>query len=272
MNPPKAGPGDTLFHRDGDRVVPTDLTQGPWDPNAQHGGPVSALLADAIERTETPAPMRVTRLTIELMRPVPLTPLRVRTEVLRTGRKVQLVQAVLTADDVEVARAVGLAIRLDVGSIEFDPAQHVHPGDEQLPARGDEHPFGSTTAMPFMPGFLRAVTMLRATGSQGSGGVAEVWCRLHCQVVDDRELTPLVRAASLADFTSGLGNSLDFARFTSINPDVTMQLWRHPIGEWIGLRAVTKLTAEGIGISESAIFDDEGRFGRGLTSLVLQER
>ena len=273
MTEPWAGPDDVLYHREGDRVQPTELAQGPWDPRAQHGGPVSALLADAIERVEPPAPMRVTRLTVELMRSVPLTELLVRTTVLRTGRKVQLVEAVLTSDDVEVARAVGLSVRAEPGLIEFDPTRHEHAADELPAARGDVHPFADpTSVMAYVPGFMRAVTMQRSVGMHGEGGVAEVWCRLHCAVVDDRELTPLVRAAALADFTSGLGNSLDFTRYTSINPDVTMQLWRYPVGEWIGLRATTKLNTDGIGTSESSLFDDDGRFGNGLTSLVLQPR
>ena len=36
---------DAVFHRDGERFLPTELARGPWDPNAQHGGPCAALLA-----------------------------------------------------------------------------------------------------------------------------------------------------------------------------------------------------------------------------------
>ena len=38
----------SLFTRDGERFVPTQLTRGPWDPNAMHGGAPSALMAHVL--------------------------------------------------------------------------------------------------------------------------------------------------------------------------------------------------------------------------------
>ena len=40
---------DALFVRRGDEYVATELTQGPWNPEHQHGGPVCALLAVVVE-------------------------------------------------------------------------------------------------------------------------------------------------------------------------------------------------------------------------------
>ena len=81
-----------LFHLDGaDRWVPTEYARGPWDPRACHGGPVSALLARAVERADPDAPVdwQVARLTIELTRPVPVgRPLTLTTTIERAGRKV----------------------------------------------------------------------------------------------------------------------------------------------------------------------------------------
>lgn len=61
-----------LFLADGDQFVPQDVARGPWDPTALHGGPTAALLARAVEGHEAdPAqPMRVARLTVDLLRPV----------------------------------------------------------------------------------------------------------------------------------------------------------------------------------------------------------
>src|SRR5436853_220799 len=43
---------DAFFHRDGGRFVPTELTRGPWNADAQHGGPPAALLGTVMEATE----------------------------------------------------------------------------------------------------------------------------------------------------------------------------------------------------------------------------
>ena len=98
-----------VFEADGDRMVPTELARGPWSPDAQHGGPPAALLARALEQADPGDAHFVSRLTIELLRPVPLVPLEVRTRTLRPGRKVQWVEGSLLAGDVEVARADGAA-------------------------------------------------------------------------------------------------------------------------------------------------------------------
>ena len=76
-----------LFVADGDALVPTDLARGPWDPNALHGGPTSALLARAIESCPTDGvAFEVARLTVELLRPVPVEPLLVEADPRTLGR------------------------------------------------------------------------------------------------------------------------------------------------------------------------------------------
>ena len=54
---------DALFVRDGDAVVPTELTLSPWSARSLHGGPVAAALAHALEAvpTRNPCSRRATR-------------------------------------------------------------------------------------------------------------------------------------------------------------------------------------------------------------------
>ena len=95
-----------LFTATGDGgFVPTDYGRGPWDPGHMHGGPVGALLARAVEGVpDGGEPLEVSRMTIEILRPVPLEPLVVTASVLRPGRKVQLVEATLTHAGTGVTR------------------------------------------------------------------------------------------------------------------------------------------------------------------------
>jgi hypothetical protein len=111
MDVETAGP-DALFVRRGDEYVATELTQGPWSPEHQHGGPVCALLATVVERVPSVVPMRCGRLTVDLMRTVPVAPLCARAEVVREGKRVQLVEAALEHNGVEVARASALRVRV----------------------------------------------------------------------------------------------------------------------------------------------------------------
>src|SRR6266516_4040779 len=76
----------------------TAATAGPWDPGSQHGGPPAALLATAIEACDAVPGLRLARLTVELLRPVPVGEVVVQAHVLRPGRRVRLIEAQLEAD------------------------------------------------------------------------------------------------------------------------------------------------------------------------------
>ena len=65
----------------GDGFVATELTRGPWDPGAQHAGPPSALLGREIERLEGGEGFQVARISFEILRPVPIGPVRVEARV-----------------------------------------------------------------------------------------------------------------------------------------------------------------------------------------------
>src|ERR1700744_1139060 len=91
-----------IYRVDGNRIVTSPDAAGPWDPGMQHGSAPAALVVWAAEAIPTPAPMRIARVTIDLMRPVPIASLRLQSEVLREGRKIQLCAVRLYAGNVVV--------------------------------------------------------------------------------------------------------------------------------------------------------------------------
>ena len=94
----------SLFVPDGEDLVPTDLARGPWSPEALHGGSVAAVVVRSVERATGEADgMQLSRLTLELLRPVGTTPLRITSRVVRPGRKVQLVDTVVEQSGRDVA-------------------------------------------------------------------------------------------------------------------------------------------------------------------------
>src|SRR3982075_2417166 len=102
---------DAIYRVDGDRVVTSPNAAGPWDAGMQHGSAPAALAVWAAEAIPTPQPMRIARMTIDLMRPVPVAPLTIETEILREGRKIQLCAVRLLAEDVVVVGATVLKIK-----------------------------------------------------------------------------------------------------------------------------------------------------------------
>jgi hypothetical protein len=259
---------DAIYLPDGsDRFLPTEVARGPWDPDAQHGGAPAALIARAIERAASPVPMDVVRITYELLRPVPLTPLDLRTRVLRDGKRVQLVEASLHAGEQQVVRAVALRIRAE---------------DVAVPAPDDPDPPRSPadSAPISMPAFERGPAMFArdameirfATGAFADVGPAFAWFRLRVPLVAGETPSPLQRLAAAGDFGNGIAAAVPWSTHLFINPDLTLYVERLPRGEWVGLDARTRLGEAGAGVSDSVLCDEHGRVGRAQQALYVAER
>jgi hypothetical protein len=257
---------EALYLPDGGRFVPTVATTGPWDRNAQHGGPSSALLARAVEQVPSDEPVHVTRLTYDLLRPVPMTALEIRTEVVRQSRRTSVVEAGLFADDVLVMRVAALRIR--AGDLELPDG--VVPDDVLggEPGAGEEAILlGGGNAYNDLGVEIRFVE----GGFQHPGpGVA--WVRLRLPVVAGEEPTPLQRTAAAADLGNGLSSVLRQRDWLYINPDLSVHVARPMTGEWIGMRSVTYPFGTGTGLAESAMYDATGRFARGTQSLLIDRQ
>ncbi|HKA29294.1 MAG TPA: thioesterase family protein [Candidatus Binatia bacterium] len=256
-----------LFEQDGSRFVPTELARGPWTPEALHGGPPAALLAGCAERVPGGESMMISRLTVELLRPVPVFPLSVETRLLRPGRKVQLVGVSIHAGEVEVARATALRIRTLDLPLPPDVVQLAPPPG---PERGE--PGGSAwRGLIDYPAFHnQGVEHRFVAGSFDRPGPSTDWIRLRVPVVAGEETSPLARVAAVADFGNGVSWVLsrnDGWQF--INPDLTIGLHRMPSGEWVCLEADTAVEPTGIGQAHSRLWDECGALGWAIQSLLL---
>jgi acyl-CoA thioesterase len=254
-----------LFRVAGENVwQPLDAARGPWTPDALHGGPVAALLAHAsLALLEDLQPVRMT---VEILRPVPVAPIAVQTEVVRPGRRVRAVQAVMAADGVDVATASIVAIRTaDVPP----PEQPYVP-----PPAGPEHgaPPTFTSGGTYEALHNTGVEHRFVKGGLDIPGPATDWIRMRLPLVEGEEPHPLERAAIAADFGNGVSRIVDFEKLLFINPDLTIYLHRLPAGEWVCLDAVTRIEPNGIGMAASDLYDANGLIGKAVQSLVIDKR
>lgn len=256
-----------LYRRDGERFVPSELTRGPWHPDAQHGGPPSALLARAIAGYEDGERMFLTRLTVELLRPIPIAPVTIATAFERPGKRVQVVRASLLADGVEVARATALRIRRAQLALPPVPTLGVAP-----PHHREGRPrTDSMLRYADLPSFAYdGVEHRIVAGGFEIPGPATDWIRLRQPLVEGEPTAPLCRAVAAADFGNGVSSALSRSEgYSFINPDLTVYFHREPIGEWICLAAESHLSSIGVGVAESRLWDEAGSFGRSLQSLLI---
>ena len=243
----------------------TELTRGPWSPEHQHGGPPAALLARALERDLAalePA-ARIVRMTVEILRPIPIAALAIEVERVRTGRQVQELGGRILVEGREVCRASALCIRTT--ELDFAPPAGAAPVPPEQSAPF-EFPFFTEAV-----GYHRGMEVRFARGTWGSGAVT-AWMRMRAPLVPGEEPSPLQRVMIAADSGNGVSAVLDVQRYTFVNPDLTVYLHRPPVGEWVCLDASTTPQPSGIGLAESALHDVEGPIGRSLQSLVVARR
>src|SRR3954453_4754273 len=103
-------------------------------------------------------------------------------------------------------------------------------------------------------------------------GPVIVWMRLRFPLLSGEDLSPVQRAAAVADFGNGVSAVLSFEQWSFINPDLTVSMFRPPVGEWICLDAATALDPSGIGMAQSVLSDASGSFGRAVQLLYVDRR
>jgi hypothetical protein len=253
---------DAFYALDGDFVVPSELTRGPWDRGSQHAGPPSALVTRALEQCEPREGARIGRVTVEILAPMPIAPMSVSARVVRPGRSVELLEASLEGPDGELMRA--RAWRLATHEIQADWEQEDPP-----PGRD------GAEALEFFPtgeavGWHTAMEIVFARGRFLEPGPATVWMRPRVALVEGEPISPLQRVLLAADGGNGVSAPLDWAGFIFINTDLTVHLVRPPEGEWVCLDSVTHV--DGIGMTDTALWDERGRIGRAAQTLLVRAR
>jgi hypothetical protein len=249
----------------GERFTATDLVRSTWSATIQHGAPVSALLARAMERCAPREDTRLSRVMVDLLGGVPADgDLWVRARVDRPGRQIELVSAEMLAQGPDgrpraVARASGWRLStLDTTPVMHDPAPALRPLADAV---------SRDMAKDWDRNYVHSIDWRWLTEPLADGP-GESWLRATVDLVKGETLTPLQRLFTVADDANGIGTRLDIRRWTFMNTDLVVHVHRLPEGEWIGIRAETSYGPDGIGATFGTLFDSVGAIG-GIAQSVL---
>jgi Thioesterase-like superfamily len=243
-----------FFLGEGDRYVPTGRGVSPWNGHSLGGVAIAGLLAHLIDRTPTLSPMHPARLTIDLFGAVPMEPLTPAVSVVREGRRIQMVDAVLEAGGRTWARASALRMRT-----------------EETP--GQETPL--TQAFPTTLLDVQTSDMsdsIRVSHSSAPSGKGARWVRFPYPVVLGEPLGALEAVAMIADFGSGISPMLSYSEWTFANLDISIHLTRLPRGDWLLIDAETESSGNGIGIARGRLGDADGMIGTSHQTVFLDRR
>jgi hypothetical protein len=261
MTPNSRDDVSALFVPDGNDVVPTTFAVGPWRPDSVHGSAVAALFAAALDETSA----TVARVTMDLLGAVPMRPMQLSVTDVEGGRRVRRRQALLQHGERVVARAVALLV--------------ADSADLDLPERDESAPWDPPPKdLSLLPvsragwaGF-ESQSMALQTSREGSQTMVG-WFRLLHPAIAGQSLTGLQRALAAADYTSG-GTAvvLPLKQWTFVSTDLTVNLARKPMGDWIGLAAKSRLGTTGIGIATSVLHDAAGGLGHCSQTQFIEAR
>jgi hypothetical protein len=251
------------------KVQASGLTRGPWDPQHQHAGPPIAMVCRAIEAVARDHGLtHIGRLTANLLRPLPIAELDIEVDTHYLGRNAAHYSARLWGGGKELARFTALAQRESEISLPAELDGHPLAQAPKSPAESAEQ------RMPFsrrLPGYADLVENRIASG-KFFGGRCAAWFRLQRPLVEGEDPSGYQRVAVAADSGNGISAVLDFSRYVFVNSDLTINLLRCPVGEWICVDARTLLAPNGCGLAESQLFDELGLIGRATQSLAVRAR
>ena len=256
-----------LYEPTDDGYVATALTIGPWDAGLQHAGPPAALLLRQAEQASGIEGGQTVRMAFDIFAPVPVGPVHVRTTVVRPGRRIELIEAVLAGSgDRPLMRLSAWRMRSRADGAVTEGLPHPAAAGPEDSRPEDAAFFSEEIA------YHRALEWRFPTGSFNAPGPASAWTRTRCELVAGEPMTPLQHLLVMTDAASGISAELDWKQATFANVDLVVSLHRPPVGDWLGMDARTVFGGTGAAQCSAVLFDAEGPIGRSAQSLFVEPR
>lgn len=259
---------NALFVQEDDIFTPTNLAHGPWGAQMLHGGATGGLMAHVLEQCAPKPDMQLVRTTLDMFRPVPMSPLRVETKILRDGKRLQVIEASLYASDKLVARSVGVRMKVvDVEvPVEYQPEKATPEGPEGL----EELKFApGAEGGARLPGLNSNLEIRRLYGFDGKGEGCS-WIKAPVPVVDGVKTSPFVHLGVVSDFGNGLAQLFLPGTVGMINADINLYIHRNPVSDWIALKSKAVMSDSGTGVVNSEFYDKEGLIAQSHQAVMVQ--
>ncbi|GAA2103633.1 thioesterase family protein [Microlunatus panaciterrae] len=260
-------PDSDSFYRPlgGMRFQPTLHSQGAWQPNEQHMGPVSGLIVHAVEEHVRQLhvdgdDLQLCRLSYDILGLIPAGPSEITVEVIRPGRTIELLNATMIAGGrpVVLARAWRLS-RQDTTEVTGGLPEPMPAPDTWPLWRGSD---------VWRGGYIAAIEIRIEPG--GAPGRVRAWLRTDKTLVEQVTSSDLARFVGLVDTANGIATRVPPAEWMFPNTDLSVHLYRTPVGGWVGLDTTVTFGRTGLGLTSSTLYDESGPVGRAEQVLTVR--
>jgi hypothetical protein len=251
------------FVRTGESAfTPTEHVSGAWRTDEQHVAPALGLLAHAVEadhrRRMPDAPLAVSRLSYDILGVLPMEEVEVAVRVLRPGRTIELVEAVLSHGG-----RPGVVLRAWLLA-EHDTAGIAGTDLPELPPPAELPAWDPSEVWP--GGFIAAAQVRRESVAPGR---ARFWVRSDVPLLDE-PTSPLADAARLLDIANGMAVRASPSDVAFPNLDLTAHLVRTPVPGWLGFDTTVTFGPGGHGLTSTVLHDEVGPLGTLAQSLTVR--
>ncbi len=255
---------EAYFHLGPDGAfIGNDAARGPWSADHCHAGPVAGLIVRAAE-TEVGQEKMLARLTVDLLRPLPLAGLRVAAETTRHTRTLATTRVTVhDLDDALCATATTMhLVRKDLGDVPNAPVAGPSVDDVV------DGPFPIREMRHDLPGFAHYSDIAYPRGGNQQAGPKTVWMRTP-RLLQDEQQSPIQSLCPIADCGNGISWNAPVSEMGFMNTDLSVHIHREPVSDWLASESVSYWQPSGIGMSQSVLHDTQGPFGTALQTLVL---
>lgn len=250
-------------HLGGNRYESTAHAQGAWNPHEQHMAPVAGLMVHALEQFQHRADMRLVRINFDILGLIPAGEFTLETTLLRPGKTIELLQVELLAQGRPAVRATAWRLQKnDTTAVEANEDEPLGSVEEALPWDG----------MSTWPGgFIK--TLEGRSLPDHRPGRGRAWLHSPYTMLDGGEhSSALVRLLGLVDSANGVAARMapEPGGWMYPNVDLSIHLYREPVGEWLGLATHVTFGSDGVGLTSSVLHDVTGPFGRSEQILTVR--
>ena len=243
--------------------IGNDPARGPWSEHHCHAGPVAGLMVRAAEQLVGSEKV-LTRLTADILRPVPLDGVQVKAETTRNTRTLSTTGITVT-DRSGATCATATTMHLVRRDLDPVPTVQIPAPDFAEAEPGCRLLIGG---LHDKPSFGQFTEMAYPQGAPLAPGPKTVWMKTP-QLLEGEETSPLQSLCPLADCGNGISWNEAPGRLGFMNTDLTLQVHREPDSDWLASDALSHWHSNAIGMSQATLFDTKGPVATALQTLAL---
>lgn len=259
---------DRRINEQGEQIAhyrPTINAQGAWNEKEQHMAPATGVICAELEVFQSRNDLQIGRISLDIYGMIYLDDFTVTTRLLRPGKTIELIESTFEAKGkiCIVARTWRLSVE-DSRPVAGLEDEAILSYQEAKPWTGMISAWGG--------GYIYSVEQHIKVGARRPGkGI--VWLTNDLEMVEGQSTSSFVKLMGMVDTMNGLvvrqGNPFDFM---FPNLDLTIHLYRLPVGNHLGMAISQQYGTNGVGLTSSTLYDDQGPFGHAEQILTVRKR